>query len=175
MARRQVASDEQKTSGGPSGQSAGAARQAAEEPTFEQSLAELEEIVAQLEAGEKPLDESLVLYEKGVAALKRCHAILDTAEQRIRVLVKGADGGVSLEEAQALQPPKGATAEHDTAAAGEAAEADTEARGARKRAGRRTVDGKPAPRKNAGPATASDERANGDSGGAGGSLFGGSR
>ena len=65
---------------------------------FESSLAELEDIVAQLEAGEKPLDESLALYEKGVAALQRCHAMLDQAEKRIRLLVKGPQGEPALRE-----------------------------------------------------------------------------
>ena len=66
--------------------------------SFEDSLAELEQIVSQLEAGERPLDESLALYEKGVAALKQCHLILDKAEKRIRRLVKGPDGEPVLQD-----------------------------------------------------------------------------
>ncbi|MFH0937824.1 MAG: exodeoxyribonuclease VII small subunit [Planctomycetota bacterium] len=62
------------------------------EKSFENCLAELEEIVAQLEVGAKPLDESLTLYERGIASLKSCHAILDKAEKRIRLLVKGPNG-----------------------------------------------------------------------------------
>lgn len=67
--------------------------------SFEQQLAELEEIVRQLEDGEKPLDESLALYEKGVTSLKACHAILDRAEKRIKVLVQHASGEPALEDA----------------------------------------------------------------------------
>lgn len=67
---------------------------------FEARLGELEEIVRQLEEGEKPLDESLTLYERGIAALKACHGALDQAEKRIRMLVKDAGGAPALEEAE---------------------------------------------------------------------------
>lgn len=67
--------------------------------SFETKLTELEEIVRQLEEGEKPLDESLELYEKGVSALKVCHQILDRAEKRIRTLVQRPDGEVELRDA----------------------------------------------------------------------------
>jgi len=76
------------------------------QPSFEQSLAELEEIAAKLEAGSTSLDDSLALYEKGVAALKRCHVLLDQAEKRIRLLVQNAEGGVVLREAGAPQTGK---------------------------------------------------------------------
>src|SRR5947208_1198320 len=68
--------------------------------SFEDALAELEEIVAQLEAGEKPLEESLALYERGVGALARCHGILDKSEKRIRLLVKDASGAPALEDVE---------------------------------------------------------------------------
>lgn len=166
-----TAGDERKAAGDSPAAEVKTLAPGAKQATFEQSLAELEEIVAQLEAGEKPLDESLTLYEKGVAALKRCHAILDTAEKRIRTLVKDADGEVSLRDA----PPQGATEEPAAAAADEPAEGGTETRGARKRAGRPGGDGKAVPRRNAGPATASDGQPEDNSAAAGGSLFGGSR
>ena len=66
--------------------------------SFEDSLRELEEIVSQLEAGERPLDESLALYEKGVAALKNCHTVLDKAEKRIRMLVQTGDEETALKK-----------------------------------------------------------------------------
>jgi len=78
------------------------------DPCFENCLEELEAIVAQLEAGEKPLDESLALYEKGVTALKHCHQILDKAEQRIRLLVRGPGGEPTLREAE-VQPHSGSS------------------------------------------------------------------
>ncbi len=55
----------------------------ADNPTFEQSLAELEEIVRELEDGEIGLEDSLSRYEKGVGLLKRCYAQLQAAEKRI--------------------------------------------------------------------------------------------
>lgn len=66
--------------------------------SFEKTLAELEEIVQQLEEGDKPLDQSIALYERGVRALKTCHAVLDQAEQRIKTLVKDAGGKPALKD-----------------------------------------------------------------------------
>lgn len=53
---------------------------------FETSLAEVEQIVAKLESGELGLTESLEQYETGIKQLKRCHALLDAAEQRVSLL-----------------------------------------------------------------------------------------
>ena len=53
---------------------------------FETSLAEVEQIVARLEGGELDLTESLEQYESGIKHLKRCHALLDAAQQRVSVL-----------------------------------------------------------------------------------------
>ena len=72
--------------------------------SFEAELEQLEQVVSQLEAGEKPLDESLALYERGVAALKRCHGILDQAEKRIRALVKTSAGEPTLRDTDAPPP-----------------------------------------------------------------------
>jgi len=54
--------------------------------TFEQAMARLEEIVAQLEAGEQPLDQSLSLYEEGAKLMKQCASMLDKAEQKVTKL-----------------------------------------------------------------------------------------
>lgn len=59
-------------------------------PTFEQSLAELEEIVAKLEGGQLGLADSLDQYERGVKHLKSCYRLLSNAERRIE-LVRGLD------------------------------------------------------------------------------------
>jgi exodeoxyribonuclease VII small subunit len=63
-----------------------------QEPTFEQALAELEEIVQKLERGELPLEESLRLYEEGIRLSRLCHGKLEEAEGRIEVLLKDARG-----------------------------------------------------------------------------------
>ncbi len=66
--------------------------------TFESSLAELEKIVAQLENGELPLEESLKLFETGVKLSRECRERLSDAERRIEVLMKDGDGKLSLSE-----------------------------------------------------------------------------
>ena len=62
------------------------------QPKFEESLAELEAIITELEGGELPLDEMMARYEKGVKALELCRKMLDEAEKKIEILVKGEDG-----------------------------------------------------------------------------------
>ena len=56
------------------------------EPTFEQSLQEVERIVDELEAGELGLGEALDAYEVGIKHLKLCHKLLEKAERRIEIL-----------------------------------------------------------------------------------------
>lgn len=65
------------------------------ERSFEQSLAQLEEIVAKLEDGDLPLEQSLELFEKGIKLSRECRERLTTAERRIEVLMKEADGSLS--------------------------------------------------------------------------------
>lgn len=60
--------------------------------TFEENMLRLEAIVAQLEKGEAPLDESLKLFEEGTKLIGECRASLDKAEQQVVKLMKGADG-----------------------------------------------------------------------------------
>ncbi len=67
-----------------------------ENMTFEKAMARLEEIVRALENGSAALDESLAMFEEGVALVKLCNGRLDNAEQKIKMLVKGPDG--SFEE-----------------------------------------------------------------------------
>jgi exodeoxyribonuclease VII small subunit len=61
-------------------------------PSFETSMARIEEIVKTLEKGTAPLDESLALFEEGAKLIRACGALLDAAEQRVTRLSKGADG-----------------------------------------------------------------------------------
>ncbi len=53
---------------------------------FESAIAELEQIVAKLEAGDLPLDASLGLFERGVTLSRYCHEQIGTAERRIEQL-----------------------------------------------------------------------------------------
>lgn len=63
--------------------------------TFEQALARLEEIVALLEKGDAPLDQSLELYEEGAALVSRCNTALEQAERRVTILMKDQEGTVT--------------------------------------------------------------------------------
>lgn len=62
--------------------------------TFEQSIAELEEIVSQLENGDVTLDESLSLFEKGIKLSKSCQKMLDAAEKKVSILLTNDDGEI---------------------------------------------------------------------------------
>lgn len=53
--------------------------------TYEQAFAQLESILARLESGDLPLEESLALYEQGAALAAVCAQKLDEAELRVRV------------------------------------------------------------------------------------------
>lgn len=64
---------------------------------FEQSLAELEQLVAQMESGNLPLDEALRQFERGVQLTRECQQALQAAQARVQVLVQ-RPGGPALEE-----------------------------------------------------------------------------
>jgi exodeoxyribonuclease VII small subunit len=57
--------------------------------SFEAALAELDKIVAAMEAGELPLEDSLKAYQRGVALVKAAHARLAAAEQQVKILEEG--------------------------------------------------------------------------------------
>ena len=62
------------------------------EAGFETTLAELEELVARMEAGDLPLDEALRSFERGVQLTRECQAALQAAQQRVQVLTQTAAG-----------------------------------------------------------------------------------
>lgn len=64
-------------------------------PSFERELEELEAVVKKLESGELPLEESLKLFERGVALSESCRRQLDEAETRVDMLVKRGRGVVT--------------------------------------------------------------------------------
>lgn len=57
-----------------------------EDLTFEQAMKRLEEIVAQLETGEAPLDKSMALFEEGTKLSAYLSGLLDRAEQKITMI-----------------------------------------------------------------------------------------
>ena len=64
--------------------------------SFEKALTRLDEIVKKLESGEAQLDESLSLFEEGSGLVKHCEEMLNTAEQKVKLL-KQDDSGVLAE------------------------------------------------------------------------------
>ena len=64
--------------------------------TFEENMLRLEAIVAQLEKGEAPLDESLKLFEEGTGLVRSCGKLLDEAELQVKKVMVGP-GGAPLE------------------------------------------------------------------------------
>ncbi|SEF48003.1 Exodeoxyribonuclease VII small subunit [Bryocella elongata] len=61
--------------------------------TFEQQLADLEKVVEQLERGDLPLEESVGLFERGMALSNACRGQLASAESRIQVLLNPTENG----------------------------------------------------------------------------------
>ena len=68
--------------------------------SFEDALAELEQIVKRLERGEAKLDEAIQSYERGAFLKRRCDTLLDDAQRRVDRISKAADGTVSAEPAR---------------------------------------------------------------------------
>lgn len=55
--------------------------------SFEQSMAELEKLVSQLEQGDLPLDQALAHFERGIKLTRHCQQQLEQAEQKVKVLL----------------------------------------------------------------------------------------
>jgi exodeoxyribonuclease VII small subunit len=54
--------------------------------SYESAFAELETIVASLEAGERPLEDSIALYARGQALIQHCSSLLEKAELQVQQL-----------------------------------------------------------------------------------------
>jgi exodeoxyribonuclease VII small subunit len=64
---------------------------------LEKSLADLEELVEELESGDLPLEKALKKFEEGIKLTRGCQAALKEAEQKVEVLLNSA-GGEDLED-----------------------------------------------------------------------------
>lgn len=62
--------------------------------SYEQALGRLEQIIRAMENDKIPLEESLLLYEEGVAIVRRLSLELDDAERKIRILQQNAQGEI---------------------------------------------------------------------------------
>jgi len=72
--------------------------------TFEECYARLDEVIEALETGNRPLQESLALYEQGVRLAAHCEQQLRAAELRLTELIDQSQGDIS---------PQGALDESD--------------------------------------------------------------
>ncbi len=71
-----------------------------EKISFEKALERLEKIVATIEEGKVPLEESIDKYAEGIELIAQCRGILDKAEKKIQLLTK--DKGPALQPAGEL-------------------------------------------------------------------------
>lgn len=55
---------------------------------FEESMAELEKLVEQMERGDITLEESLKFFERGVGLTRTCQQALQDAEQKVQILLE---------------------------------------------------------------------------------------
>ena len=69
--------------------------------SFEDALAELEEIVRTLESGKGKLEESITAYERGALLKAHCETKLKEARVRVEKIALGADGSVVAEPVDA--------------------------------------------------------------------------
>lgn len=62
---------------------------------FEEAILTLEQSVLKLESGNQTLDESLATFEEAIKLIKLCNEKLDSAEQKVRMLIANAGGEVT--------------------------------------------------------------------------------
>lgn len=65
--------------------------------SFEAALEELEGIVAKLERGDAPLDESITIYQRGAALKAHCEGKLKDAQLKVEKIVLDSSGNASTE------------------------------------------------------------------------------
>ena len=64
---------------------------------LEKALADLEELVEELESGDLPLEKAMKKFEDGIKLTRGCQTALKEAEQKVEILLKSA-GGEDLED-----------------------------------------------------------------------------
>ena len=70
---------------------------------LEKSLADLEELVEELESGDLPLETAMKKFEEGIKLTRGCQAALKDAEQKVQILLKSA-GGDELTDFEVEEP-----------------------------------------------------------------------
>ena len=61
-------------------------------PTFEENMQRLEQIVRAMERGDVPLEESLKLFQEGTELVRKCGKILDEAQLQVKKIATASDG-----------------------------------------------------------------------------------
>ena len=70
---------------------------------LEKSLADLEDLVEELESGDLPLEKAMKKFEEGIKLTRGCQTALKEAEQKVEILLKSA-GGEVLEDFEIEDP-----------------------------------------------------------------------
>ena len=68
--------------------------------TFEDALYRLETLVEKMESGDGTLQQSLDWFDEGMSLIKSCRQELESAEQKVKELIKNSEGGYSLKDQQ---------------------------------------------------------------------------
>lgn len=74
--------------------------------SFEESLKQLETIIAKLEKGDLPLEESVRLFEEGIRLSNACKTDIEAAEGKVQILLKQKDGTMKAEPFPAKNAPE---------------------------------------------------------------------
>ncbi len=69
--------------------------------SFEKDLKRLEDIVAKMEDGDIPLDESMKLFEEGVKLSRLCSERLDKAERKVEIITADKNGNITAKSFEA--------------------------------------------------------------------------
>jgi len=77
---------------------------AAKNFNLEKSLANLEELVEELESGDLPLETAMKKFEEGIKLTRGCQTALKEAEQKVQILLKSAGGDENLEDFEITDP-----------------------------------------------------------------------
>ena len=72
------------------------ARKDSQELKFEEAIADLQQVVEQLESGDLSLEDSLAAFEKGVGLVRYCNQKLSEVEKKVELLVKDKQGQLQL-------------------------------------------------------------------------------
>jgi exodeoxyribonuclease VII small subunit len=94
--------------------------------TFESALERIEQIAAQMETGEVPLEQLVVIYEEGLGLVRFCSERLEEAEKRLQTITRDAAGKPSglatvqnPEEIPPSTPPESSGTEEDSSSDGD--------------------------------------------------------